>query len=484
MAVPLDLLPLLRGPAPYPPEWQWEYRRLWPTGLEMPSRMVPPLVAGGALLALLAVSGTAWAGRRPRAASALILAAAGLGGWAYQLGLAGLEPAGALRTLAARTTSRTITSYHAAALLPEARDPVAFLRQHHELLDELRSEAKHAATHPPGPVLFYRGLVALCEGSPRLTRWALAALADTADRPFRPPNTPAARAAALAGGLMLGLLGAATTWPVAALAAGVTGDRLSAVRVGVLWNLLPGPALMTPQFDQAVALPVAGAAALLAGSAWTARPATPALLAGLCGGLALFVTYGAAAFLLFGAAAALALGADGGGPRLAKSAAWAAAGAAAVIGFTALLGHHPLRSALSALAIHREVYTAPRSYALWLAFNPLDLAIFLGLPLAILLALRTGRASLALRRHAGGVSPADRFVIAAAAGLALLLLSGVTRGEVGRIWIPLMPLLLVAALAGSRDGEKATAGPSSREALLLGVLLIPPSIVMRLYWGQ
>src|SRR3989442_7153905 len=28
----------------------------------------------------------------------------------------------------------------------------------------------HAATHPPGPVLFYRGLIALCDSSPALTR--------------------------------------------------------------------------------------------------------------------------------------------------------------------------------------------------------------------------------------------------------------------------------------------------------------------------
>jgi hypothetical protein len=484
VAVPFDLLPLLRGPAPYPPEWQWEYRPLWAAGLEMPSRMLLALGAGGALLALVAASASAGARRRPRAAWALVLAAATLLGWAFQLALVGLEPAGALRTLVARTTSRTITSYHAAALMPEAQDPVAFLRRHHELLAELRTSAKHAATHPPGPVLFYRGLVALCDGSPRLTRWALAAVGDTPDRPFRPPNTPASRAAALLGGLMLGLLGAATTWPVAALAGRVTSDPLSAARVGVLWNLLPGPALMTPQFDQALALPVAGAAALLAWSARTARPAPPALLAGLCAGLALFTSYGAAAFLLIGGAAALALGAESGWPRAAKAAAWAAAGTGAVLGLTALLGHHPLRSALSALAIHREVYTAPRSYALWSLFNPLDLAIFLGIPLAILLALRAGRSSLALRPHAGAIPPADRFAIAASAGLALLVLSGVTRGEVGRLWIPLMPFLLVAALARSRDGEKTTAGPNGREALLLGFLLVPLSIVMRLYWGQ
>jgi hypothetical protein len=437
---------------------------------EKPSRLLPAFGAAGALLGLLAVSGSAWARGRPRAASALLLGAATLAGWAYQLGLAGLEPGGALRALVARVTSRTITSYHGAALMPEAQDAVAFLRRHHELLAEFRTSAKHAATHPPGPVLFYRGLVALCDGSPRLTRWALAAIGDTPDRPFRPLNTPASRAAALLGGLILGLLGAATTWPVAALAGRVTGDPLSASRVGTLWNLLPGPVLMTPQFDQAVALPVAGAAALLASSVRTARPAGPALLAGLCAGLALFTTYGAAAFLLIGGAAALALRSESDWPRLARAAAWAAAGTGIVLGLTALLGHHPLRSALSALAIHRELYTAPRSYALWLVFNPLDLAIFLGIPLAILLPLRAGRSLSSPSRDGGALRAADRFTIAATAGLALLALSGATRGEVGRIWIPLMPLALVGGLA--REGETPTLFGAAGYGALLALLTL------------
>jgi hypothetical protein len=482
MAVPF--VPLLRGPGPYPPEWQWEPRSLWAGGVELASRLLGPLGAGAALLGLLVASGSTLAGRRPRLAAALLVAAAVPAGWALQLGLVGLDPAGALRTLVNRATSRSITSYHDAALMPEARDPVYFLRRHHELLAELRTSAKHAATHPPGPVLYYRGLMALCEESPGLTRWALAAIGDTPDRRFAPPNSPAARAAALIGALMLGLLCAATTWPVAALAWEVTGDALAAARVGILWNLLPGPVLMTPQFDQAVALPVAGAAALLAWSVRTVRPVAPAVLAGLCGGLALFVTYGAAAFLLIGGAAALALGLEGGWLRPARAAAWALSGAGAVVLITVLLGHHPLRSALTAVAIHHKIYTAPRSYALWLLFNPLDLAIFFGIPLTILLALRAGHSSLALRAAAGALSPADRFVIAVGAGLALLVFSGVARGEVGRIWIPLTPFLLVAALARSRDGGQAGARPSRREALLLGALLLPLSIVLRLSWRQ
>ena len=55
-----------------------------------------------------------------------------------------------------------------------ARDPLAFLRAHARLLPQLTQGRKHAATHPPGPVLWYRGALALCERSPALTEALLA----------------------------------------------------------------------------------------------------------------------------------------------------------------------------------------------------------------------------------------------------------------------------------------------------------------------
>jgi hypothetical protein len=68
------------------------------------------------------------------------------------------------------------------------------------------------------------------------------------------------------------------------------------------------------------------------------------------------------------------------------------------------------------------------------------------------------------------------------AGLALLVLSGATRGEVGRIWIPIMPFLLVAAVAEPRGEAVAEAEPGAGEALALAALLAPLCVVIRLYW--
>jgi hypothetical protein len=472
VAVPFDLIPMLRGPAPYPPEWQWAFR---PEG---PAR---PLVAAAAfalgLLALLVASGTAWAQRRPVAARRALVFGAVLLSCGLQLGLLVREPDGPLRTLLSRTRSRSFTSYHTVAISLEAHDPSSFLRHHAERLPELARSAKHAATHPPGPVLYYRTALALCEASPALTDGLLTA-AGVPDREFRPPATRPARAAALLGALVLGFLGALTAWPIAHLARVLGVEGLAAARLAILWALLPGPALMTPQFDQALALPVAGATVLLlAAGVATRRGPVWAVLAGLLGGIAIFASYGAAAFLAIGGGAALAAAGNGrtglGRPARLATLATAVAGLVAFV-VPALLGHQPVRALLTALDIHREMYTAPRSYALWLVFNPVDLALFLGVPVAAAGFMLVPRVVRGAALDAAGVS-LDRLRLAVFAGVGVLVALGVTRGEVGRIWIPLMPLLLVASLGGHD-------APDRRVALLQGTLLAALTLTIGSYW--
>ncbi|HEY6555569.1 MAG TPA: hypothetical protein VI669_19585, partial [Vicinamibacteria bacterium] len=348
VAIPLDLFPWLRGPAPYPPEWQWGLRSD-PVG-----RWLPALLVAGLLLGLVAACASSWASRRPRRAATTLLAVGVLAGWAFQLSLAATLPDGAFRTLLSRAASRTFTSYHTVAISEDARDPRAFLAHHAFQLARYRTTAKHAATHPPGPVLFYRTALWACEESTWLTE-SLLRLAGLPDRDFAPPNTRAARAAAL--------LGAATVFAVAALAETLGLHRLAAAQVGLLYALLPGPALMVPQFDGALALPVAAATALLASAIATRRRVMPkAAGAGALAALALFTSYGAAVFLAIGGLAALALAPSR--REAARTGALTlvlATGTAALLtAASTLLGHDPIASARTALAIHREVYTAPR----------------------------------------------------------------------------------------------------------------------------
>lgn len=463
-AVASDVAPWVRGPAPYPPEWQWLRRDTPATG-----PLAPALAVAAAVLGVLALSHTERARRAPRRAAATIVAGAVALGFFFQLAVLELEPEGALQAVLNQTVYRTATSYFTVATSDDAREPLAFLRRHHELLPELRKTGKHASTHPPGAVLYFRGLLALFEHSPALTRAVLetAGFDEVNPRRPRPQHTPPARAAALTGGLLIGLLGAATAWPIAAFAGRAGSEPLEAARVAVLWALLPGPVLMAPMLDQALCLPVAAATACLATAAVSAQPRAWrwAALAGLFGGLAVFVSYGAPVFLAFGGVAALVLAASA--PRAVRLAAIAAAVTAGLWLLPAALGHRPLASLTTALAIHRDEYTLPRSYALWLLFNVVDLALFLGAPVAVAWGLRTARAMVHRPRD-----PVDRMRRATALALTAILLSGQTRGEVGRIWLPLVPTLLVAAFAR----------PSRGEALVCAACLAALTVTIAVFW--
>jgi len=161
----------------------------------------------------------------------------------------------------------------------------------------------------------------------------------------------------------------------------------------------------------------------------------------------------------------------------------ALAGALAVLVLERLAGHRPLISALAALAIHREQFTARRSYLAWLIFDPVDLFWFLGPPLTVLL-LGTDVRAIFRPASTPGVTASDRLRAAVVPSVGALILSGVLRGEAGRILIPIMPLLLVAAVSKERpgaDGQRA-AGPSVSLAVLLGALLTATSLVIRLTW--
>ena len=154
---------------------------------------------------------------------------------------------------------------------------------------------RHAATHPPGPVLFYRGLIGGFEASPAAASAVLSVAGMDPEGGRRPASV---RAAALAGPLLILLLGVSAAWPLFALARAAGLDAVAAARVAALWPLVPGAALMSPQFDQLLALPVTAAAACLAAAVTAAsarRRAGFAAGAGACAGLAVSVSYGAAA---------------------------------------------------------------------------------------------------------------------------------------------------------------------------------------------
>jgi hypothetical protein len=140
--------------------------------------------------------------------------------------------------------------------------------------------------------------------------------------------------------------------------------------------------------------------------------------------------------------------------------------AAACFAFPALFGYHPVESAVTALAIHREHFTLRRSYPLWLFFDLVDLALFLGVPVVLFRSL--GSESLVRSLSWGALrtpqtpSAVALFRWTAAAGVLLFVASGLVRGEMGRLMIPLMPVLLAACGWRHRRGREGEPSPSTR----------------------
>ena len=110
---------------------------------------------------------------------------------------------------------------------------------------------------------------------------------------------------------------------------------------------------------------------------------------------------------------------------------------------------------------HARFYVEyPRTYAAWVLANPVELAIGLGLP-------ATAWAVVGFASPRG----CPRVAWASLAVLAILTLTGRSLSEVGRLWLPLMPPLLIAAAAGA---ERLGAGPKALAAsvALTGVLVL------------
>ncbi len=117
------------------------------------------------------------------------------------------------------------------------------------------------------------------------------------------------------------------------------------------------------------------------------------------------------------------------------------------------LGYNILVALPASVAVHRQVLAAVgRSYWPWLVMNLYDFLLFMGPALAVMsaVAIYTG-----LKQQRWPALP-QGLMIGLLVIVVLLLLSGSTRGEVGRIWVFLMPLAAlpvanyVARLSGSK----------------------------------
>jgi len=467
-------LAVLMGWSPgLPHQWQWLSRhphggRLW----------VP-------LLWLLAATGTGrllWGLRREgRLRPWLVVIALWLAAWTWCLALMATQAHWWLRG-AGIISSPIATTYFNEAT--RTADLNAYLADYPRLMPTL---TQHASTHPPGPVVLFWVLDRLVQGSPGLQSTLGVALraaegvdadglagvlnASLAYQAGFSPLAPADALAALLAVLALPALGALAA-PLLYLAGRLLGGERPALAAGLLAVFVPSWALFAPGLDQVLTALAAAFTLALAGAAGGS------LLAGMGAGLllavGLWLSPGAGAL---GAWGVLWLAFSRGKRVWRPGAAATVAFALAMLGISLTAGVGYFQVLQAGLQAHHAITTETvnRSYLAWLAGNPLDFALFCGPAVALL-------AMVAFIRPGSGGRPA--WLWAWLAVMTALVLSGVVRGEVGRIWGLLMiPAVLAAAGVLVRREPRAaslavllTAGLLALQCVMfrLGLVLISP----------
>ena len=467
----------LRGWSVFPEGWSW------PKQLPAPlSRWIAAIglgLAGAVSLPLLERR----ARRRRRRIPTQELAA--LSGFAYLLQLVMLwfKAPNVEALVDERIADPVFSGYLTSALHVDRID--AFFTRYSSTIRSL-AWCSHCRTHPPGPVLFYWVPLQVVERLPVAWQASAARLALAGGTISSVGMTPAAGMApaetvVAALGAHAILLGAALiVFPLYGLARLLAGDE-HALALAALGAVLPAVALMSPEFDQLYGT-FAATLLLIGLTGLAARGGTGlwGFAAGLFLAFCLFWSIGLAvlaaplaAFALIkvaGLAGNRATSGEGAGfaDRLRGAIYWLAGFAVGVVLPWALLWYfgdfQPLAVMRSALAEHLGGITAVRPYLPWVVYNVVDFLQFLGLPVVIVTLLTLASRHAESASSTGHLQPNCPHASAASSwrpvtNLAANLnaygvvfwgfiigldLSGTTRAEVGRLWIPFTPLALLA----------------------------------------
>jgi hypothetical protein len=439
-----DVWPGLRGPAPDTSEWHWIHR------LRPFSRWWLPVLAGGGMTGV-----TAWWLRTRHWRWGL--AALVLGNLLLQGVLIYADNPAVFTELIERTLADETNGYF--RLAADTADISTLLRNYPAQMPTFPSE--HTRTHPPG--LIVANWLAL----QTFQRWP--GLSQTiADQvwPLRCTDLwllngrPAVAAALAAVTLLTMLAGALTVLPTFGLAHRLLSDKAARLATALVATL-PALLIFTPTPVQADTL-LAVTAVWLLQIGLERQQGRWFWLSGLLVSLMTFFSLGNGALLLLLAGY---VGWDwwlGRGKRLDISSPTrpftSLIGQFALLGlgtatiwlvYRAGWGVPPWSVAQVGLAQHYELVTRYRRYDWWLVYNLLDVLIFAGpvVVVGFVALFRKAQSFDRLRTSPAFRKPYARLLLPLVVLILLLDVSGSARGEVGRLWLFLMPFLAIGSAA-------------------------------------
>ena len=433
------------GPLPVRVDDWWWYRVTCPAW-----QALWPSIVVFAAIGLVAVSG--WARAWPVVALAALVVLAFVG----QLVAARQSPGGYNESIIALGKPGP-NRYHAAATAVEGLGPA--LRDYPRWMSATRTLI---VTHPAGPITLYWGLNHVFAGHERAAERFVHWCEDVLASGVRVKGEAGAWAAAglfrrmtyaeLAGvwlaSFALRLAAALAVVPVFLWARRLYGDR-TALAAAAFVAVAPCLVLFSPGIDQFFPV-LAVTACWLGWSAGEERCVGRAGLAGLAISVGLFFSLTFA--IVAGWAALLALAALWRGPERPRMAEAAKLLAAGVAGLALPIASLYAAAGYNSLAVWARCVEANskfnaqtgRVYWKWALVNPAEFLALLGVPVACLFVRRVAAEAWGLRRR---LREADWPTLILAGLLVGLNVSGLNRGETGRLWMFLVPGCAVAAAA-------------------------------------
>ncbi|HEU5115686.1 MAG TPA: hypothetical protein VFT74_03340 [Isosphaeraceae bacterium] len=450
VAVSTHVLPL-----GVPGEWEWS--RLHDPVWTSPAQGLLLGLLGSVVLALYA--GFVFWGFRDlsraetsKGGRALWVSALAVASVLTQIGLQSAAPEGfGLTKWTFSLHSSGSNGYYTLARSDAMSDPARFVRQYPGWIK--KQDSLHVGTHPPGLFLIWRGVLGFWQSHPQAAQVVSRLLPEPIQAGFREisefdPLPSADRAALASVGFLTLLACSLTVIPLYFLARDCLSPALSWA-AAALWPVVPSAILFQPTADTAFPLLATSALAL----AISGKRIGP-FVCGLVLALAMQLTL---AFLAVGLVVAILHLTRANIPwlRRLERVGWTGLGFLALSGlFWGVSGANPLTIWLANAHNHARFYEQfPRSYLAWNLANPIELAVALGLPAFVWAVV--------------GFRRAGWSVWAPVLVLALLQVSGRNLSEVARLWLPLMPPLLISAAAGwSRFGARV--GAVAVSVLLVG----------------
>ena len=432
IAIARDITPYLRGPAVWPPEWRWPYLFV----NTLPKIWLPIIVSFFGLIFF-----------RIKKISVLKLLLLCLWGFAFQLSVLYFSRAG-IGVLLHRIINPFINGYFTVAVRTTS---VLELLSHYE--EQVLFFPMHAKGHPPGGIIFFMLIVKVVQSLSPLSKHLISLVSS--------PSTPDVfslwqtlmwpeKTAALVSTLLIPLISTLTVMPLFYLTQAIY-DQRTALFTGIIYLVIPALVSFVPLFDTILPLFTVLTALLL-----TKRKE---VLSGLIFSLGVFFSLS-----LLPAMAVLFLWLFFiKSYRLKTKVMMMLKFLSGFIFLQILLlclNYNPFGAALTILKGQ-----ADRSYLIWVIYNLYDFFVFVGLPISILFLVK-----FLSRDFKSG------FVLPLVITLLLLTVSGLSRAETGRIWLPLMPFVVIEAAACLRTRL------SIKPVFLIFSLVVLQTLCMTEFW--